>query len=408
MLLTTTEQLLAEANKQQSVIIFGTGLVARTVIRFLQKQEISVAGIAGMSGRDKTMFGFTVRHLRDFSDQAEKALVLLCERSDVLDEYRLQAEQSGFPSVASVDYNLYVELSVAENMHLDFMCAGFSKSGTTSLHTALKKHPSVVLPKTKESYYMHWREQYDNAPERFFEKYFGVVPEGMLAGDIEPSYHRIASEIGECFGTDLKIILMMRNPIDATFSNFKMLMKNPTEIRQIFYYIRHNKYHADMFDNYLRDYIYSGKDTRYQYSAYVRQFIDVFGSENVKLVIFEELISDTTRVMDEIQEFIGVPRKKYSKFPKSNTGGKVSKNFFCMGINFLLYRKRLKLKSASQEQRKKFGKKYDAWHQKTLVESDGKMTEDSRNALRDFYRSSVSELSVLAQRDFSQWWKDFK
>lgn len=411
MLVTTEEQLLEEVNKTGKVLIYGNGNVARTMIRYFQKKEIPVEGIVTKSGEGKPMFGLTTKKMNEYKETAQEYVLVISAQTENLNDIIADAEKKGFASHVEIDYEFYVTLSVAENVHMDFLCAGFSKSGTTSLQTAFKKHPAICLPKNKESYYLHWRQKYDNAPEKFRKRYFGDIPEGKIVGNIEPSYHKKAKSAYECFGKDLKIILMMRNPIDATYSNFKMLMKNPKEKKQALYFKKHNKFNVDMFDDYLEDYIFSGKDQRYQYNVCVQQYIDTFGKDQVKLVFFEEIISEPTRILDEIQEFVGVPedkRQKYDKLPKSNAGKFVSKNFVSALINYKLYKKKLEMKAASVKQMDRYWKVANFLHDHTYVENAEKMSPESREVLRDFYSESVKSLSEIAGRDLSEIWPDFK
>lgn len=147
----------------------------------------------------------------------------------------------------------------------DFICIGAIKSGTTWLHYNLQQHPEVWLPPIKELRYFNEPEY--NLPGRLFGKdkkryeywrmqmkiflhrkrywlqpdyvkwhlnYF-LVPrssqwyqslfasgKGQVAGDITPLYAPIAESqiaaIKKDF-PDLKIIYILRNPIDRTWSH---------------------------------------------------------------------------------------------------------------------------------------------------------------------------------------------
>jgi hypothetical protein len=411
LVITQEKQLLEEVKKHPKlVVIHGTASIARTMIRYFKKNEIEVSDVATKKNNPNTLFGMTIKPLSELVDDAEETVLVVCSTPDKYEIYEELAKELGFPHVIAIDYDLYVSLSVAENIHLDFLCAGFSKSGTTSLQTIFKKHKAVCVPINKESYYLSWRNKYDNAPEKFATRYFPNVKEGDIVGNIEPSYHSKARAAYECFGPDLKIVLMMRNPIDATYSNFKMLMKNPKEKQQAMYFRKHNKFHPSMFDDYMRDYIFSQKDRRYQYSEYVKQWIELFGKEQVKLILFEEIIHDTNRVLDDLQDFIGVPeekKQKYDKLPKSNAGKYVSKNFAGAMINYRLYKKKLDMKAASVKQMDRYWKVAHFLQKHTYVENGEKITPESRQALKEFYQASVDELSEIAGRDLGEVWKDF-
>lgn len=408
MIISTEEQLLDEMSGDSKAVIFGSGKVGRTMLRYFRSKKLLLAGIAAKNNTGVSLFEYKTKELSDFAGHTEDYTIFLCVREEFQKEYRELAESLNFKKIRAIAYDLYVQLSVAENVHVDFLCAGFSKSGTTSLQTAFKKHPAICVPINKESYYLRWRTQFEDAPERFKNRYFPNLEEGKITGNIEPAYHDRAMDAYECFGKDLKIILMMRNPIDATYSNFKMLMKNPTTKHMVFYYLKHNKFHVDMFDNYLEDYIYNDVDMRYQYSKYVKEFIEYFGKDQVKLIFFEEIIKEPTRILDEVQEFIGAPNKKYKKLPKSNAAKFVSRNFIGAVINRYFYKKKIAMKAASVKQMKRYWKIAHFFQKYTYVENDEKLPLESRKQLRDFYAEGVHELEEIAGRSLGDIWPDFK
>ncbi len=408
MILKTEEQLLQFTKETEKILIYGVAAVWNTMMRFFTQNQVSIAGIVSEENYEKSYFGFSVKALEEFANFREKYGVVVCARPQQQEELEKKAVEMGFSSVSVVDYELYLSISWAENMHLDFLCGGFSKAGTTSLQSAFKKHPNIQLPINKESYYLVWRDQYDNSPKRFKDRYFPELQEGKLIGNIEPAYSGKAVEAYECFGKDLKIILMLRNPIDATYSIFKMLMKNPNQGRQAMYYRKYGKFHVDMFNDFIEDYIFGGIDDRYLYIKYVKEYMELFGKDQVKLVIFEELIREPERVLNEVQDFVGAPRKKYKKLPRSNEGKFVSKNFPSAIINCALYKKKIAMKTASVKQMKRYWKVANFVHKHTYVENAEKMSEKSREVLKDFYKDSVKELSELSGRDFGEFWKDFQ
>ncbi|MCD7824471.1 MAG: sulfotransferase domain-containing protein [Clostridiaceae bacterium] len=408
MQISTEKQLLQAVSNREGVLVYGDGVPIRTIVRWLRKNQILVLGIAPVSDGGESMFGQKTKTLKAlYKTSKDSCPLLVCGYGQNLKQLCAEAERTGFSEILQIDYTLYCSLSAAENMHLDFLCAGFSKCGTTSLQTALKKHTQIQLAQNKESYYLHWRKRYDDAPERFVKKYYGEPGQGLVLGDIEPSYHKKARDARECFGPDLKVILMMRNPIDAVYSNFKMLMKNPKEKKQVMYFRRHNRFHADMFDAYFQDYKNEGPVDRYHYEKYVQEYIDCFGRENVLLVIFEELIAEPERVMNQIQDFIGVKKKKYPALPKSNEGKKVSKNLLGAAINCRLYQKKLSLKASSEKEMERYRRRAKFWHKYTYVDNSEKMSQESRAELREFFADSVRALEHLCGRKLGEYWKDF-
>jgi len=143
----------------------------------------------------------------------------------------------------------------------DFICIGSSRCGTTFIYKHLREHSDIWMPPVKEIHFFN--EQCDkpiwNQWTKLFYKYmirqavislftpsrktmldwiFSVKyltgkrnhnwykslfykPDGMISGDITPSYCKMdEEELRELFEMfpDTKIILMMRNPVDRLWS----------------------------------------------------------------------------------------------------------------------------------------------------------------------------------------------
>ena len=151
-------------------------------------------------------------------------------------------------------------------MYPDFLCIGAQKSGTTWLDANLRAHPDIWLPPAKELHYFDCRSTapwglyypYDEAirfnlrrigrqalgdllqaprnlpwylryfcrqrTDHWYASLFTPAP-GQLAGEITPGYARLEAAGVERIHRlmpDLKIIYLLRNPIDRLWSQAAM------------------------------------------------------------------------------------------------------------------------------------------------------------------------------------------
>lgn len=136
--------------------------------------------------------------------------------------------------------------------------------------------------KALELKYFLWRGKYEDSPTRFREKFYNEIKENQTVGLIDPSFHENAKEAYECFGKDLKVILMMRNPVDATYSNFKMRMRRTKHKSYVDYYKDTKVFNVEMFGKYIDHAVIGGKDERYRYTDCVEEYINYFGKENIQ------------------------------------------------------------------------------------------------------------------------------
>lgn len=407
----TEQELVAKLGDCGDIVLLECKRTANVMARFLKKQGVlnRVVDVISVprSKSLKTYQGIPVKKMQNLETLPEGTYLLVELREGYHTEALKELSQRGITDVVLVDYELFADLSRKENPKLDFLCVGFTKCGTTSLNNAFRMNDEIRMPKGKETFYLHWRNSYDNSPEKFTQKYFSDIPEGKLLGNVEPSYHVSARGVYECFGRDVKLIFMVREPVSATFSYYKMLMRRPRKMDYVNYYKGHGKYSVDMFSDFVEDKIYSEQVDRFQYDKWIAQYLRYFSRDQIKVVVFEELLRDTERIMDEIQDFIGVKNKLvYESLPHSNDGSAVSRGYISAYINYRYYvsiRNRKENTEFTAKQKNFF--KFAKWAQKyTTVENDQKLSEEQRSVLQKFYQPSVERLGELLGRDMKQIW----
>lgn len=265
---------------------------------------------------------FVIKPIEEYLVTDDSQVIILSRSKEMCCSLRRRAAAWDGQQICYIDYDLIASLSWEDNVKLDFLCVGFTKCGTTSLYGALKKNKKIYMPKEKEILYGKWKDQYLDAPERFREMYFSGVSKKKKLGCIEPTYFRIAEFVYESFGNTSKILFMLRNPADATYSYFKMKMRRSDDPVHRMYFKKYRKYTPEMFKEYLDDDIFSGKDQRFSYDIWLKEYLKYFPRESIKIIIFEEIIREPERILAEIQEFIGVEAVKGLVLPHYNTGKK--------------------------------------------------------------------------------------
>ena len=127
----------------------------------------------------------------------------------------------------------------------NFIVIGAPKSGTTSLFYYLGQHPDIYLPVRKELHFFSYEElsKRNHGPgdaeivgnlcatyEQYVAHYRDVKTERAI-GEVSPSYlyysasaERIYSMLGS-----IKIIAILRNPIDKAYSQYMHLKRDGRE-----------------------------------------------------------------------------------------------------------------------------------------------------------------------------------
>jgi len=110
-------------------------------------------------------------------------------------------------------------------MKPNFLCVGNVKAGSTSLWSTLKQHSNIFMPETKEIHFFDWN--YDKGFE-WYENYFKNVTDEKIVGEVTPNYmYRdiFLNRIYKHFD-NLKVLILIRNPIERAISHHQMFHKD--------------------------------------------------------------------------------------------------------------------------------------------------------------------------------------
>ncbi|MCM1266516.1 MAG: sulfotransferase domain-containing protein [Bacteroidales bacterium] len=294
-----------------------------------------------------------------------------------------------------------------QKVHIDFLCPGFAKCGTTSLHHALAQNPKIFLPQVKETQFL--RYSVNEMAHESFKSYYKVEDTaGKLVGDIEPSYICNAEDVYRYFGKDLKLIFCVRNPVNTLYSNFKIAMRRETvmmesspiksEVVEEFEQVT-----PEMFDRWAVKCRY-----KEQYANRIRTFMEYYPIEQIKIIVVEELYADVYGVMEDLQDFLGISKEnrlEYKEFPRENVGNKVSKDRASYEINMSLKQlyNRLLQKGDTQSLALLLDLR-EKVEEFTMIDYNEPMLESTRRNLLDYYMDSIHDLEGMIGRSLEGVW----
>ena len=192
----------------------------------------------------------------------------------------------------------------------NFIIAGPPKSGTTSLQLYLNRHPDIFC--FGEIHYFS-----DNYKKgiKWYESHFEKWNEEKAVGEKSPSYFydsntpvRIKKDIA-----DVKLIFILRNPVDRAHSHFwhevrKGREENVLDKKKVEQKINNNE------DNENPDYLEISK-----YSKYIKRWFDYFPKKQMFFLKMEEL---NQKKLKEILEFLEIDTSfDFGSLKKYNIGG---------------------------------------------------------------------------------------
>ena len=190
----------------------------------------------------------------------------------------------------------------------NFFIVGAPKAGTTSLYEYLKKIPGVYMSPVKEPNYFSVNtipENFPKRPIRDKKKYlnlFEKVKDEKIVGEASPPYLSdpdVPKLIHEIIPS-ARILISLRDPVERLFSHYLMLARSG--------YMK-SSFLEELKKELRRRTANSIPHLRFEmglYSENVKKYLDTFGSKQVKILIFEEWVSDPKATIEEILRFLGL------------------------------------------------------------------------------------------------------
>jgi len=147
----------------------------------------------------------------------------------------------GSPCSSRITKSRKLPTKGAEMTMPNFLIIGAPKSGTTSIYQYLAEHPEVFMSPVKEPHFFAFEGQTLSfrgpGDDREFGRYvttieeyqnlFQNVSDEKAIGEATPSYLSIQSAPGciQKYVPGVKMIAILRNPVDRAFSNFVFMVQ---------------------------------------------------------------------------------------------------------------------------------------------------------------------------------------
>jgi len=223
----------------------------------------------------------------------------------------------------------------SERLLPTFLIIGAQKSGTTTLFEIMTKHPNFVRPTVKEINYFGWRFWRGLT---WYKNHFPIVSDtpNVITGEATTNYiwHPLAAQRIKKILPHIKIIIILRNPIDRAYSHFHMSLKQGREWLAFEDAINieeerlRGKKEAivkgqiyDSFDYKFHSYLSRGK-----YVYQIKDWIKYFPTDRFLILRTEDLASEAENTYNKIFRFLDLPslridfdNQRIRNYPKMNS-----------------------------------------------------------------------------------------
>lgn len=314
----------------------------------------------------------------------------------------------------------------------NFLIIGAAKAGTSSLYQYLKQHPQIFLPVRKETNFFAFEGKqlrFNGPADDIFINHRSVT---CIEG-YKKLYTKAASFVGigevcplYLYSSDAplnirkhipkaKIIVVLRNPIDRAFSAFCHMIRD----------LRENSVRFEDAINLESQRIENNWEHIWHYTRmgfYFEQlsrYYSVFPKHNIKVYLYDDLLSHPAVVINDLFNFLGVDNEFVPDMSiRYNVGSERAnlKSFFLHLLRPEIYRlcatggevedvlitarniwsvcRFLAPRTLPIISNKFFGR---------LLKVQQNLSKENRDCLIRIYKSDILLLSKLINRDLSSW-----
>jgi hypothetical protein len=301
----------------------------------------------------------------------------------------------------------------------NFFVVGAAKAGTTSLYNYLQAHPEVFLCPVKEPNFFSTDIDPDNfnktykkntilkiketpkknvqlslvTDEGVYRSLFGKVSDEIAIGECSTSYlySTVAAKNINKFNPDAKIIILLRNPVERTFSHYLMALK--------YGFTRLSFTEALEKDMNAAKKGWGISELFIELSLYHEQLVryfKLFSPEKIKVVLFEELHHNREKTLNDICAFLGVSEYIFNDSTKYNPAAIPR----CKFLNVLIVHSGLKPLLS-----KAFSGLFTEKAKHLYYKHNKLPTLDKKNQarLQNIFRENILQTQDLIEKDLSHW-----
>src|SRR5215471_17232768 len=189
---------------------------------------------------------------------------------------------------------------------LDFILAGAQKSGTTALHYLLNRHPDICMGDQQEIHFFDNDALFISEPDyNKLHKHYPPLAPSTIAGDCTPSYlyHESAAERIWNYNPKIKLLVLLRNPVDRAFAHWNMQRYRGREPLDFFDAVREEQARITGAPaSEARRFAYVERGF---YGQQLERLFNFFPTEQVKVVKFEAFKDNQRETLASIFSFLG-------------------------------------------------------------------------------------------------------
>ncbi len=294
----------------------------------------------------------------------------------------------------------------------NFIVIGAGKAGTSSIFYYLEQHPQIYMSSFKEPKFFALegeplnfqgpdKDIVNNTSVNNLEAYqnlFQGISEEIAIGEASPIYlysPKAPARIKQ-YLPEVKLVAILRNPVERAFSSFTHLLREGYETLSFEEALQEEENRIQKKWAPLWHY----KQKGYYYEQ-LKRYYDIFDRQQIKVYLYEDLRNNSIELIQNIYSFVGVDdtfvpdlsKKNVSGTPKSRLVHDLfTKDNPLKSLLKPLFPKQLRRNIADTAISQNLGSK-------------PRLAPETRDRLRQLYREDILQLQDLIERDLSAWLK---
>jgi len=222
----------------------------------------------------------------------------------------------------------------------NFIAIGAQKGGTTSLNDYLAAHPAVLAAVVKEVQYFHryyqkgtlwYRSRFPlEARAALVHRRFGVPP---AVGETSPDYLFDPRAPGRvhAFDPDMKLMAVLRDPVERAFSHWRMRRRHGTET--LSFEDALDREESELpgeleqllhTDGYLDAPFSTSYVARGRYAEQLERWLAIFPGEQLLVLTSDELLTEPDETMSRVWRFLSIPEWRSERYRLRGVQGEAS------------------------------------------------------------------------------------
>ena len=295
----------------------------------------------------------------------------------------------------------------------NFLIVGAAKCGTSSLHNYLNQHPNIFMPSFNKEGKNVKEPQFlvkNKVKNRLhfgvwtWEEYQSLFKQAKQQRAIGESsvfylfyYQDAINEIKNRLGNDVKIIIMLRDPIDRAYSAFQHVSRGLKEQQTFEYSLEMEKGRLEKDKTLTPMVMYKEMGMYYKM---VKAYLDSF--KDVHIILHEDFSFSTSKVVKEVFQFLGVYKnQKINSDIRYNVGGKSWSNNTLKKVFVTESKLKTVVKKIAPKKRRKTIR--DILSRPFIKQVS--MKKKTREDLIRYFRKDIKKLARLINKDLINWTK---